>query len=396
MANRYDVVIVGGGIAAVSAAEAFRERNDSGSILIVCDEDRAPYRRTKLSKRLADGFEPNELAIYPESWYEEQGIELTTDRRIVSIDPEAHEIEDASGNREGYGKLILATGAEPVYPGTIPKGETDSFLVLHSARDAERIMKAARKAKKVLISGMGVLSVEIAYELHRLGKKITLVGATPQLLPRQLNLRAAEMLESLVTDAGIRLHFQEEILSFDRRKKGGYNVSMIRNSGSFDIIILAVGIRPRKELAAEAGLATSTGIRVNRSLRTSNPDIFAAGDVAEHEGGHMTWLWHAAEYQGRIAGANAAGADEVYDFRPFRFRMEVFGNYFFSVRKPRALDMAEMEEFEFENGSTYRAFYFRDEELSGIVMANDSDNAKLYERAAQERWSLDRAESELF
>jgi NADPH-dependent 2,4-dienoyl-CoA reductase/sulfur reductase-like enzyme len=257
-------------------------------------------------------------------------------------------------------------------------------------------MKAARKAKKVLISGMGVLSVEIAYELHRLGKKITLVGATPQLLPRQLNLRAAEMLESLVTDAGIRLHFQEEILSFDRRKKGGYNVSMIRNSGSFDIIILAVGIRPRKELAAEAGLATSTGIRVNRSLRTSNPDIFAAGDVAEHEGGHMTWLWHAAEYQGRIAGANAAGADEVYDFRPFRFRMEVFGNYFFSVRKPRALDMAEMEEFEFENGSTYRAFYFRDEELSGIVMANDSDNAKLYERAAQERWSLDRAESELF
>jgi NADPH-dependent 2,4-dienoyl-CoA reductase/sulfur reductase-like enzyme len=204
------------------------------------------------------------------------------------------------------------------------------------------------------------------------------------------------MLESLLTDAGLRLYFQEEILSFERRKKGGYNVSMIRNSGSFDLVILAVGIRPRTELAEHAGLAVSTGIRVNRNLRTSNPDIFAAGDVAEHEGGHITWLWHAAEYQGRIAGANAAGAEEEYDFRPFRFRTEVFDSYFFSVNKPRALEAAEMEEFEFENGKRYRAFYFREDRLSGIVMANDPDNAELYERAAQERWSIDRAERELF
>ncbi|MFO7780714.1 MAG: FAD-dependent oxidoreductase [Spirochaetia bacterium] len=396
MADKHDLVIVGGGIAAVSAAEAFRERDEHGSILILSEEDRAPYRRTKLSKRIVDGFETDELAIYPAEWYEERRIDLETNRKIVAVDPDAHEVEDADGNRYAYGKLVLATGGAPVFPGTIPAGETGSFFVLHSARDAERIMKAARKAKKVLISGMGVLSVEIAWELHRLGKKITLVGATPQLMPRQLNLRAAEMLESLLADAGVRLHFQEEILSFERRKKGGYNVSMIRNSGSFDLIILAAGIRPRNELAAEAGLATATGIRVNRSLRTSNPDIFAAGDAAEHEGGHMTWLWHSAEYQGHIAGTNAAGAEEEYDFRPFRFRAEVFGSYFFSVNKPRALDMAEMEEFEFENGSRYRAFYFSDDILAGIVMANDPDNAKLYEQAVQERWSLDRAETDLF
>ena len=396
MADKHDLVIVGGGIAAVSASEAFRERDENGSIIIFTEEDRAPYRRTKLSKRLADGFEPDELAIYPAEWYEERRIELETKQKIVAIHPHAHEVEAADGSRHGYGKLILATGGAPVFPGTIPAGETGSFFVLHSARDAERIMKAARKAKKVLISGMGVLSVEIAWELHRLGKKITLVGATPQLMPRQLNLRAAEMLESLLSDAGVRLHFQEEILSFERRKKGGYNVSMIRNSGSFDLIILAVGLRPRTELAAEAGLATATGIRVSRELRTSDADIFAAGDVAEHEGGHMTWLWHAAEYQGRVAGANAAGGEEEYDFRSFRFRAEVFGNYFFSVNKPRALDMAEMEEFEFENGSKYRAFYFSDDVLAGIVMANDSDNAKLYEQAVRERWSLERAETDLF
>ncbi|MFW6223402.1 MAG: NAD(P)/FAD-dependent oxidoreductase [Spirochaetota bacterium] len=396
MADKFDLVIVGGGIAAVSAAEAFRERDEGGSVLILSEEDRAPYRRTKLSKRLVDGFRPDELAVYPAEWYEERRIELETNRKIVAVHPDAHDVEDAHGTRYGYGKLLLATGGAPVFPATISARESDSFFVLHSARDAERIMKAARNAKKVLVAGMGVLSVEIAWELHRLGKKITLVGATAQLMPRQLNLRAAEMLESLLTDAGVRLHFQEEILSFERRKKGGYTISMIRNSGNFDLIILAVGLRPRKELAEEAGLATATGIRVDPQLRTSDPDIYAAGDVAEHKGGHMTWLWHAAEYQGRIAGGNAAGGDEEYDLRPFRFRTEVFDSYFFSVNKPRAFDMAEMEEFEFENGSKYRAFYFSDDVLSGIVMANDPDNAELYERAAQERWSLARSEAELF
>ena len=152
MADKHDLVIVGGGIAAVSAAEAFRERDENGSILILSEEDRAPYRRTKLSKRIVDGFETDELAIYPAEWYEERRIDLETNRKIVAVDPDAHEVEDADGKRYAYGKLVLATGGAPVFPGTIPAGETGSFFVLHSARDAERIMKAARKAKKVLIS----------------------------------------------------------------------------------------------------------------------------------------------------------------------------------------------------------------------------------------------------
>ena len=396
MADTYDLLIVGGGAAGIAAAEAYREQGADGPVLIITEEDRGPYRRSKLSKRLADGLNPDGLAIHPPEWYEKQHIDVLTDTKVTRLDPDAHELEDETGRRYGYGKLILAPGGAPIYPGTIPKEEAGSFLVLHSVRDAERIIKASKRAKKILISGMGVLSVEIAWELYRLGKKITLVGATPQLMPRQLNIRAAEMLESRLTDAGLRVYFQEEILSFERRKKGGFQVSMIRNSGNFDLIILAVGIRPRTELAAEGGLATATGIRVNRSLRTSNPDIFAAGDAAEHEGGHMTWLWHAAEYQGAIAGANAAGADRQYDFRPFRFRAEVFDSYFFSVNKPKALETAEMEEFEFDDVKRYRAFYFRDEKLSGVVMVDDPDNAELYERAVREHWSLDRAESELF
>ncbi len=396
MANEHDLIIVGGGIAALCAAQSYREHNQNGSVLILSEEAWPPYRRTKISKRLAEGFEPEELAVHEDSWYEEQGVELALGRRVVKIDSQAHEVEDAEGERYRYGKLILATGSAPVYPATIPKGETGQFQVLYTLDDAQRIMKSAQKAKKILISGMGVLSVEIAWELHKLGKKITLVGATPQLLPKQLNLRAAEILEELMSEAGVRLFFQEEILSFERKKKGGLNVSMIRNSGSFDLMILAVGVRPRSELAAESGLSVGQGIRVNRAMRTSDSDIFAAGDVAEFENGHLSWLWHDAEYQGSIAGANAAGDDQEYDFRPFRFRTEVFDSYFFSVNKPRALDAAEMEEFEFENGSQYRAFYFNEDVLSGVVMANDSDNAKLYEQAVRERWSLSRAEKDLF
>ncbi|MFP3959057.1 MAG: NAD(P)/FAD-dependent oxidoreductase [Spirochaetaceae bacterium] len=396
MADEFDLIIIGGGIAATAAAESYREHGGAGAVLMLTEEDRLPYRRTKLSKWLAKGFDADDLLIHPPEWYEENGIEVRTNTKVESLDTDAREIRDTEGRAWRYGNLLLATGGQPVQPGNIPREHDGQYFVLHSARDAERILNAARKAKKVLVVGMGVLSVELAAQMHQLGKKITVVGATPQLIPRHLNLRTAEMLEQLMSDAGIRLHFQEEILSVNRRKKGGYNVSMIRNSGSFDLIVFAVGLRARTELAEAAGLSTGSGIRVDRYLRTDDASILAAGDAAEHDGGHMTCLWHPAEYQGRIAGANAAGRVQEYDFKPFRFRTEVFGNYFFSVNKPLASDAAEMEEFEFETGERYRAFYFRNDELSGVVMANDRDNADLYERAVREQWSLDRAEEELF
>jgi NADPH-dependent 2,4-dienoyl-CoA reductase/sulfur reductase-like enzyme len=240
---------------------------------------------------------------------------------------------------------------------------------------------------------MGVLAVEVAAELRRMGAQVTLAGATPQLMPRQLSIRGGEIMEELLVSNGVKLRFQEEILSFERRKKGGFAVTMIRDSATFDMVVFCIGVTPRITVAAGAGIETQAGVLVDDHLRTSAPDVFAAGDVAEHAGGIITHLWHAAEYQGKLAGLNAVGVATRFDNPPFRLKCSVFDSFFFSMNKPRQPFDFGLDEF--ENNGRYQCFYYDGDSLSGAVMVNDKDRAPLYEQAVRERWPPARTRTEL-
>ncbi len=386
--DTWDIVVVGAGIAGVSAVRTLAEQGNGRRVLLVNGERNPPYKRTKLSKNIAKGFSPSEFQLEPAEWYEEHGITLRTGATVEEIVPADRKIRLSDGSEHRYEALILATGSEPLYPQTVRPHETDSFFVVRSELDIERLTQAARKAKQILIDGMGVLAIEVAAELRKLKKQVTLVGATPQVMPRHLNTRAGEIMEEFLTSNGVKLRFQEEILSFEPRKKGGYTVAMIRETGSYDMIVFCIGVAPRVELAKAAGLEVGLGIVVDEYLRTSDPAIYAAGDCAEHVGGHVTDLWHAAEYQGAIAARNALGLSSAFDDPAFRLKCEVFGSYFFSVDKPRMpLDHGIEER---ESGSRYQCFYFDEEELCGAIMVNDKDRAKEYERAVRERWNRER------
>jgi NAD(P)H-nitrite reductase large subunit len=216
---------------------------------------------------------------------------------------------------------------------------------------------------------------------------VTLVGATGQLMPRQLSPRAGEIMEDLMSSNSIRLYFQEEVLSFEKNSKRGMDVMMIRNSGRFDMVIFCIGFAPNLDLANTADLEVNRGVKVDEYLRTSNPDIYAAGDVAEHPDGEVSYLWRAAEHQGEFAGRNAVGAQKSYDGRSFRLRTEIFGTHFLSINKPR--DPLEHEIEEAENGDTYFGFYFDNDRLIGAVVVGDKERAEEYEKAVQEGWSRD-------
>jgi NADPH-dependent 2,4-dienoyl-CoA reductase/sulfur reductase-like enzyme len=239
---------------------------------------------------------------------------------------------------------------------------------------------------------MGVLAVEMAEQLSSIGKKVTLAGATGQLIPRNLNDRAAEIMEQLLADSGVRLRYREEVLAIEKRSKGGYSVSTIRESTSYDMVIACIGVAPDLALAREAGIEIGRGIRVDPRQRTSVPGIYAAGDVAEDKNGTVTQLWHAAEYQGAIAGLNAIGVERESDLRPFRMKCEVFGTYFFSIAKPKDLNGIEIDER--ESADHYHCFYYSDDRLSGAVMVHDKPRAKLYEQAVREQWDRARVDSE--
>jgi NAD(P)H-nitrite reductase large subunit len=394
MTGGWDVVVIGGGAAGVAAAEAAKTQNSDTSVLVIQDEKEPPYERTKLSKLLASGFNIEDFLIQSKEWYEEHGIELRLGVRAESINPDEKTVKTSDGETVAYGRLVIATGGAPAFPKNIRAHESDSFYTLKNVADAARIKRDSRRAKNALVVGMGVLSVEIAQQLSQMKTNVTLVGATGQLMPRQLSPRAGEIMEDLLTKNNLRLYFQEEVLSFEKNNKRGMDVMMIRNSGRFDMVIFCIGFNPDTELAKSAGLDVNRGIKVDDRLRTSNPDIYAAGDVAEHPDGYISYLWRDAEHQGAFAGRNAAGGDAQYDLLPFRLRTEVLGTHFLSVNKPRNPLDYEIEEA--ENGDTYYGFYFDNDRLIGAVVVGDKERADEYEKAVQEGWSRDQVNEHFF
>ncbi|MFW6380610.1 MAG: NAD(P)/FAD-dependent oxidoreductase [Spirochaetota bacterium] len=386
--DTWDIVIVGAGIAGVSAARTIAEEGGSRRVLLLNGERSAPYKRTKLSKSIAKGFSAGDYLLEPEEWYEEHGITLRNDEEAREIVPGERVLRLSDGSEHRFEALILATGSEPRYPKTVTPEHAKSFFVARSEDDIRRLRKAAGKAKRILIDGLGVLSVEIAAELRAMKKQVTIVGATAQVMPRHLNVRAGEIMEDLLRSKGVKLKFREEILSVEPHSKGSYTVAMIRETSTYDLVVFCIGVAPRTELAEAAGLSVNEGILVDEHLRTSDPSVYAVGDCAEHRDGVLTDLWHAAEYQGMVAAKNAMGHAMEFDNPAFRLKCEVFGSYFFSINKPRNPLEYGIEEHEL--GSRYQCFYFSDDTLFSVVMVNDKERAKEYQQAVREAWTRDR------
>ncbi len=386
--EEWDIVIVGAGIAGVSAVRTLVVNGYKGRVLLINAERTVPYKRTKLSKHIADGSKAAQFALEQPDWYEHNDVTLKSSASVRHIDASAHEMVLADGSRHRYKKMILATGARPAYPKATTPESADSLLVVRSEQDIENLRKAVKRSKRVLVVGMGVLAVEVAAELRRMKKQVTLAGATAQLMPRHLNPRTAEILEDLLRGHDIKLKFSEEVLKVEPRRKGGVSVTMLRDTLRFDAAVLCVGVKPDVALAEDAGLEINRGIRVNDRLQTSNRDIYAAGDCAEHADGSVTDLWHAAEYQGEIAARNASGEQIAYDGLLFRLKLEVFDSYFFSMNKPR--DPLAVEIVESEIGKLYQCFFFEEGELTGAIMVNDKERAKEYQQAVRESWEKQR------
>lgn len=383
--DTYDVVIIGNGIAGISAAQSVRGQSPEKSVLLVGDEDRLPYKRTRLSKSIAAGFEREALQLQPRDWYAAQGIDLLIGCRVASFVADRHTVTLDDGRVLSWNKLVLATGASPLRL-NVGRADLPQVLVLRSAAEAERLIAVLRDAEVACVIGMGVLGVEVAAEMLALGKQVMLVGDCAQLMPRHLNRPMADLLRAEFEARGARLIFDDRVVDVARgvRRLG---VTLHRHSTlAADLCVCCLGVAPNLELAQAAGLRVNRGVLVNERLQTSQPDVYAAGDVAEHPDGRVTGLWHAAEHQGRVAGINAAGGYAVDGVLPFRLKCEVFGRYFFSINKPPEDKLFQFEVEESATSGAYRCFYFREGYLQGVVMVDEPERAKQYEQAVREQW----------
>jgi nitrite reductase (NADH) large subunit len=374
------VVIVGAGIAGVSAAEALRKASSEAEIVLLSKEPYLPYYRLNLTRYLAGQVGTDSLDLHPADWYAERNIELVLEAELGTVDIEEKRLRLRDGTEHSYDKLILTVGSHPFVP-PIPGANKENVTVLRTRTHADLILEACRGKPKCVCIGGGLLGLETAGALAGLGVDVTLLEGHGWLLPRQLNQVAGELLESYVTSLGISLrkHARAQEIVGDERAQG-----IICKDGATipaELIVIATGVRSNSYLARMAGLDVNRGIIVNNTLQTSHPEVYAAGDAAEHRGvAYGTWA--PSQFQGTIAGMNVGGQRAEFAGIPRSNMLKVLGYDLFSIGQILTED-ASYEVIEDRLDGRYYYFVFRDSHMVGSILLGDTTLASGVKEAVE-------------
>jgi len=308
-------LIIGGGMTGDAAAKAIRERDPDGSIVLVGDEQHAPYARPPLSKALWKGKE--EDSIWRKT--EEHDVDLRLGRRIVSLDPDAHTATDDQGETYEYDRALLATGGQPRKLPNAPEG----IVYFRTLDDYRRLREQAAGGGTAVVIGGGFIGSEIAAALASAGTKVTLVFPDDGIGARLFPAGLASFLNDYYREHGVEVLPGEKAESI-AKNDGGFTVTTDGGRTlAADVVVAGLGIVPDTELAEAAGLEVDNGIVVDDRGRVGGRnDLFAAGDVARFPAtllGTSVRVEHEdnAKSHGKQVGANMAGADEPYDHLPF-------------------------------------------------------------------------------
>jgi len=304
------ILIVGNGMAGTLAAKTVRELDPEAEVEIFGEERYPYYPRPNLIEFIAGRLPYERLFAFPENWNVRQRIGVRLGQSIVRIRPDERTVESAAGETFAYDALLLASGARASVPPIEGAGRTGLF-VLRTLDDALAILDRLKSHGRVAVLGGGLLGLEIARAIRGRGAEVTVVEFFERLLPRQLDPAGAAILKGQIEKAGIAVRLG----AVARHVVGDVEVRGIRfESGDgleADVVVVAAGIKPELGLAEKAGLALGRGVVVDDRLRTSRPGIFAAGDVAEHQG-RIYGIIPASFEQARAAAYNMLGQDMPY------------------------------------------------------------------------------------
>lgn len=305
------VIIVGNGLAGIISAKTLRELDKKVEIEVFAEEKYHYYPRPNLIEFLAGTVPFERMFAFPQEWYREQNINIHLGKQVISIFPDTQEIKVEGGKKEKYESLLLANGSSsfiPPFKGTDKKG----VFALRNLDDAFELLEYLKSNKRVIVIGGGLLGLETARALKSRGARVEVVEFFDRLLPRQLDIQGASLLKAQIENMGIKVHLglaTEEVLGQDKvrglRFKGEKEMET-------DMAVVAAGVKPNIRIAKEAGLETDRGLVVGDYLQTSNPKIFAAGDVIQHIG-KVYGIIPASFNQARIVASNILGKKEKYE-----------------------------------------------------------------------------------
>lgn len=375
-------VIVGGGVAGITAALELANRRP-GNVAVFSDETYPYYYRPQLTEFLAGGITLERLLRRDLAWYKGRGIDVYLGRSVTRVDPDAKAITLVDGTRVAYDKLLLATGSVPFVPPL--KGiDKNGVFTWRTLADTLELEQAASFCGKTIVLGGGLLGLEAARGLLGFCGDVTVLEFFPRLLPRQLDVEGAAVLQRFVESLGIHVVVgaqSEEIM-------GDHAVTGLRLKDGREfptgMVLVAAGVRCQAGLAQEAGLAVDRGIVVDEHMATSAPDIYAAGDAAVFKG--YSWaIAPIAQAQGRVAAVNMAGDAAVYDVVVPSTTLKVVGIDVSSVGlvNPETDDYIEIRAVEAEANS-YKKIVLHSGRIVGSIVINNKVLAKSLEnRIAQ-------------
>ena len=301
------VVVVGNGIAGVTAADHVRRRHPDCAIDVVAAEPHPLYNRMGISRLIYGRSAMVGLHLLPDAWYEDNRVTCWLNTRALEIDRDDGVVRLGTGERLPFDRLVLATGSEARIP-SIPGFGGPGTFVLRTASDALAIREYVQRAgaSRAVVAGGGLLGLEAAYAIHKLGLRVVVLERGPWLLRRQLDEAAGALLRRYLENLGIEVLLDAQSGTVD----GAVTLTDGRAVDA-DVFLVAAGIEPSVELARVAGLSVARGVLVDDELRTSDERIFAAGDAAEWRGS-VLGLWPVAVEQAEVAAENAVGGTRRY------------------------------------------------------------------------------------
>lgn len=380
MANIEQVkyLIIGNSAGGIGAVEAIREMDKVSPITIVSDEPYPAYSRPLISEYLSSGYTLEKMLFRPSGFYQKYNISTRLGKKVEKLDIDEHTVRLEDGHTIGWSKLLLATGGVPIVPpfkGSDRKG-IFTFTTLDDARAIEQFLIQLRNRDAVaVIIGGGLIGVSAAEALVKLGVKVTLIEMKERILNIIIDEEGSSLEEEALQKAGVNIITGNTVAEVGSYTEGAVN-SVELEDGTLipcNLVVVAIGVRPRTELAAQGGIEVNRGIVVDSHMATSHPDVYACGDAAEaydfvHDRCQLTPIWPNAYVGGRTAGLNMTGAMTEYPGGTSMNSLKYFGLNVVSAGITTPPDES-YEVLSIKQGTNYRKVVLKDNIVVGLVFA---------------------------
>lgn len=383
-------VIIGNSAGAVGCIEGIRQMDKEGSITVIASEPHHTYSRPLISYLLLGKTDEQRMKYRPDSFYKDNNCTTIFGKTVVKIDKDTKQVVLDDGKSIAYDKLLVATGSKPFVPPMQGMETVEKKFTFMTLDDAKALQSALTPESRVLIVGAGLIGLKCAEGISKSVKSITVVDLADRILPSILDEKGSSLVQAHIEKQDVKFYLSDSVQSFDT------TVAKLKNGAQidFDILVIAVGVRPNTELAKEAGGEVNRGILTNDHCATTLPAVYAAGDCTESMDittgkNRVLALLPNAYMQGECAGINMAGGEKLYNKAMAMNAIGFFGLHIITAGSYNG------DEYIAEGAGGYKKLITSDNHLKGYILIGNVERAGIYTALIREKTPLDSIDFEL-